>query len=128
MARLWKIFDWSKNKQYLGKNKHGNLGKWLLSFLSGRLQCVLVNGKKSQPKPVLSGVPQGSVLRALLFLILIGDIDKDIETSSLSSFAEDTRVGHAIASKEVMTQLQADLETVYCWAVRNNMEFNSDKF
>ena len=87
-----------------------------------------MNGKKSQPKPVLSDVPQGSVLRALLFLILIGDIDKDIETSSLSSFAEDTRVGHAIASKEVMTQLQADLETVYCWAVRNDMEFNSDKF
>ena len=68
------------------------------------------------------------VLRALLFIILIGDIDKDIVTSSLSSFAEDTRVGHAIASKEVMTQLQAYLETVYCWAVRNDMEFNSDKF
>ena len=46
----------------------------------------------------------------------------------LSSFADDTRVGHAIASKEDMTQLQTDLETVYCWAVRNNMEFNSDKF
>ena len=107
---------------------HGNLGKWLLSFLSGRLQCVLVNGKKSQPKPVLSGVPQGSVLGPLLFLILIGDIDKDIVTSFLSSFADDTRVGHAIASKEDMTQLQTDLETVYCWAVRNNMEFNSDKF
>ena len=107
---------------------HGNLGKWLLSFLSGHLQCVLVNGKKSQPKPVLSGVPQGSVLGPLLFLILSGDIDKDIVTSFLSSFADDTRVGHAIASKQDMTQLQTDLETVYCWAVRNNMEFNSDKF
>ena len=46
---------------------------------------------------------------------------KDIVTSFLSSFADDTRVGHAIASKEDMTQLQTDLETVYCWAVRNTL-------
>ena len=128
-AKAFDKVDIGKNLRKLKSlGIHGNLGKWLLSFLSGRLQCVLVNGKKSQPKPVLSGVPQGSVLGPLLFLILIGDIDKDIVTPFLSSFADDTRVGHAIASKEDMTQLQTDLETVYCWAVRNNMEFNSDKF
>ena len=107
---------------------HGNLSKSLLSFLRSRLQCVLVNGKKSQPKPVLPAVPQGSVLGPLLFLILIGDIDKDIVTPFLSSFADDTRVDHAIASKEDMTQLQTNQETVYCWAARNDMKFNSDKF
>ena len=107
---------------------HGHLGKWLQSFLSGRLQSVLVEGKKSQPKPVLSGVPQGSVLGPLLFLILIGDIDQDVATSFLSSFADDTRIGHGITSEEDMRQLQADLNSVYSWAVNNNMEFNSEKF
>ena len=107
---------------------YGHLGKWLQSFLSGRLQSVLVEGKKSQPKPVLSGVPQGSVLGPLLFLILIGDIDQDVATSFLSSFADDTLIGHGITSEEVMRQLQADLNSVYRWAVNNNMEFNSEKF
>ena len=42
------------------------------------------------PKPVISGVPQGSVLGPLLFLVLIGDITKDVATAFLSSFADDT--------------------------------------
>ena len=49
-------------------------------------------------------------------------------TSAVSRFANDTQAGHVIASEEDMTQLQTDLENVYCWAVRNKMEFNSDKF
>ena len=73
---------------------HGQLGKWLLSLLSVRLQSVPVEGKKSQPKPVLSGVPQGLVLGPLMFLILIGDIDQNAATSFLSNFAEDTHIGH----------------------------------
>ena len=97
------------------------------SFLTGCLQSVLVEGKKSQPKPVLSGVPQGSVLGPLLFLILIRDIDQDVTTSFLSSFADDTRIGHGITSEEDVRQLQADRNSLYSWAV-NNMEFNSEKF
>ena len=107
---------------------HRHLGKWLQSFLSGRLQSVLVEGKKSQPKPVLSSLPQRSVLGPLLFLILIGDIDQDVATSFLSSFADDTCIGHWITSEEDMRQLQADLNSVYSWDVNINMESNSEKF
>ena len=107
---------------------HGSLGRWLHSFLSGRLQCVLVKGRKSLPRPVLSGVPQGSVLGPLLFLVLIGDIDKDIVSSFISSFADDTRVMQGISSASDLENLQHDLEAVYQWAADNNMKFNSDKF
>ena len=107
---------------------HGDLGRWLRSFLTGRSQSVLINGVKSEPRAVISGVPQGSVLGPLLFLILIGDIDRNVVNSFISSFADDTRVGHGVSSKEDMESLQADLESVYRWAKTNNMEFNSDKF
>ena len=64
----------------------GKVGKWMHSFLVQRTQVVLVNEGRSIPSQVLSGVPQGSVLGPLLFLILLGDIDQEIATAFLSSF------------------------------------------
>ena len=106
----------------------GEVGRWLTDFLTDRKQTVLVNGAKSAPRQVASGVPQGSVLGPLLFFILIGDIDQNIASSFISSFADDTRVGRQIENTEDIQFLQADLESVYDWAEQNNMEFNSDKF
>ena len=106
----------------------GNVGKWIFSFLTGRSQTVLVNGEKSNVSEVKSGVPQGSVLGPLLFLILLGDIDKSIATAFVSSFADDTRVGHRIQKAEDVTALQQDLKTIYKWSTENNMKFNSEKF
>ena len=74
-------------------NIDGKVGRWLHSFLTNRFQSVIVNGTKSAPASVVSGVPQGSVIGPLLFLVLI---DKDIAHSFLSSFADDTRVGKGI--------------------------------
>ena len=106
----------------------GKLGRWLYHFLTGRFQTVMVNGCKSNPEPMKSGVPQGSVLGPLLFLVLISDIDKSIVSSFLSSFADDTRIGHCIEGDMDKAALQADLQKVYEWAASNNMQFNSDKF
>ena len=106
----------------------GQLGRWLTSFLLDRQQTVAVDGHQSLSRPVISGVPQGSVLGPFLFLVLIGDIDGEVVTSFLSSFADDTRIGHHIADDEDAQQLQSDLEKVYKWAKNNNMEFNADKF
>ena len=106
----------------------GRLGRWLHAFLLNRYQSVLVEGQKSSAVPVISGVPQGSVLGPLLFLILIGDIDDGVATSFISSFADDTPVGQAYSSDQDTSQLQADLQAIYAWAKQNNMEFNSDKF
>jgi len=106
----------------------GELGKWLYSFLTGRSHAVTVEGILSNPFKVLSGVPQGSVLGPLLFLILIGDIDRYTVSSVVSSFADDTRIGKGISDRSDTDLLQKDLEAIYQWARDNNMEFNSEKF
>ena len=92
---------------------NGTLGRSIHSFTTGRTQKVLVNGKRSAPSPVLSGVPQGSVLGPLLFLIHIGDINRGIASTFLSSFADDTRMGHNVDSPVEISELQNDLNSVY---------------
>ncbi|CAL4059403.1 unnamed protein product [Meganyctiphanes norvegica] len=106
----------------------GKLGRWIHCFLTGRTQRVVVENISSSTKEVISGVPQGSVLGPLLFLIMIGDIDKSVLTAFLSSFADDTRVGHRVKTVEDLTKFQKDLDSIYLWASTNNMEFNSSKF
>ena len=106
----------------------GNLGKWLHSFLTGRYQFVTVNGFASILCAVLSGVPQGSVLGPLLFLIMINDINDNVQNAFLSSFADDTRMGMAIKNPTDVKCLQDDLDRVYAWANDNNMMLNSSKF
>ena len=68
----------------------GNLLRWIECFLRRRKQCVVIDGHKSVW--VISGVPQGSVLGPLLFLVLIYDITFGINYSILSSFADDTKL------------------------------------
>jgi len=106
----------------------GLLADWIYCFLTQRTQQVVVNSAKSKPREVISGVPQGSVLGPLIFLILIGDIDKDIASSFLSSFADDTRIGREVDCEDDADKLQCDLQSVYTWCKENNMSFNSDKF
>ena len=106
----------------------GRIGRWLTSFLTNRTQTVLVSGRRSAPQRVISGVPQGSVLGPLIFLILLGNINEGVAHSFLSSFADDTRVGKAVNSSADAVLLQDDLDAIYTWAKKVNMEFNSEKF
>ena len=101
---------------------------WIESFLTSRTQRVIVNGVLSDPCPVVSGVPQGSVIGPLLFLVLLGDIDANILSSFLSSFADDTRMARGLSGVSDASALQTDLEAVYQWAEDNNMSFNDLKF
>ena len=86
-----------------------------------------VAGALSDPVNVISGVPQGSVLGPLFFLILMIDINNDILKAMLGSFADDTRVWHAISSALEVNQLQDDLNKVFNWADLNNQELNDSK-
>ena len=86
-----------------------------------------MDGLKSFIFAVISGVPQGSVLGPILFLIFVNDIDLNID-SSLKCFADDTRITHAISGHSDSQKLQDDLNKVMDWAVMNNMELNEDKF
>ena len=77
----------------------------------------------------ISGVPQGTVLGPVLFLVHIRNISNGLsEGTSASSFADDTRIQRGIASISDCNDLQADLQVIYSWATKVNMAFNSDKF
>ena len=107
----------------------GKLGVLIFNFLSGREQIILANGNKSSTSIVKSGVPQGTVLGPILFLILINDIDQDINSDSfVSLFADDTRIAKKIKDESDVESLQEDLEKLYKWQEENNMQFNSKKF
>ena len=69
----------------------GSVGSWIMNFLKGRSQEVMVKGRKSEEFPLTSGVPQGSVLGPLLFLIFIGDISEGVSASILV-YVDDSKV------------------------------------
>ena len=81
-----KAFDKCDHGVLLHKIKRlritGKLGKWLQNFLTGRQQVILVNRVKSKHSKLVSGIPQGSVLGPILFLIYISDIGQDLSAST----------------------------------------------
>ena len=106
----------------------GVIYKWIEQFLTNRRQCVGVNGFISAFVEVLSGVPQGSVLGPLLFLVMMEDIDDSVVHAIIKSFADDTRAMMGIESSTDMVNLQNDLNQIYSWAKANNLQFNDLKF
>ena len=105
----------------------GKLGRWIMNFLLERRQQVLVNGSKSSISFLRSGVPQGSVLGPMLFLIFIGDISKGVSANTLV-YVDDSKVKDKIETEEDVSRLQENLDKIYQWERTNNMKFNGDKF
>ena len=98
----------------------------LTSFLSGRKQRTIINGKMSSWRDILAGVPQGSVLGPLLFLIYINDIVNGM-TSDVRIFADDTSLFKIIDCPNIAYQeLQHDLDLIQKWAYQWKMIFNPD--
>ena len=114
-----KAFDTVPHKRLLKKLDHygirGQLIKWIESWLRERTQTVVVNGSQSSPVTATSGVPQGTVLGPLMFLLYIKDIGLQI-TSELGLFVDDSvlyGVVNNISSAEV---LQSDLNKLVVWS------------
>ena len=100
--------------QKVAKQKiKGKIGLWIQEFLDNRKYRVVVNGEMSEVNDVLSGVPQGTVLAAILFVIMISDIDEDVKRSIVRSFGDDTRASLKIQSEEDKSVLQKDLDAIY---------------
>ena len=106
----------------------GKIGNWVREFLSNRKFTVIANGNMSDQEDVRSGVPQGTVLAALLFIIMISDIDAGIKECIVRCFADDTRVSKKIEKDDDKQKLQDDLNKIYKWAEDNLMVFNENKF
>ena len=125
-----KAFDKVPHARLSKKLKsHGIGGKvleWIEQWLSGRRQRVSVNRTLSDWLGVSSGVPQGSVLGPVLFLIYINDIDIDL-ISKLSKFADDTKVCKSVSNGRDREVIQADLDKLHEWSVQWQMKFNVDK-
>ena len=125
-----KAFDKVPHERLLSKLNtngiDGYLYKCIRNWLIGRKQRVLINGMKSKWQNVTSGVPQGSVLGPLLFLVYINDIDIGI-TSRIAKFADDTKIGRNVKDLEGIKQLQKDLDRISAWGKTWMMDFNLDK-
>ena len=101
---------------------------WTKSFLLGRTQRVLVEGKASAPRPVLSGVPQGTVLGPLFFLIYINDLSKGLSKGTkLKLFADDSLLYRTIETPADSKALQNDLDLLQVWEQKWKMEFHPGK-
>ena len=107
---------------------HPKLITWIESFLTDRTQAVVVDGHLSLHAIILSGVPQGTVLGPILFLLHINDIALCVTDSILRCLADDTRISRSIGSAYDVILLQKDLEKVIQWSENNNMTLHKDKF
>ena len=100
--------------------------QWISAWLSGHTQKVILDGVCSDPAPVLSGVPQGSVLGPILFLIFINDLPDNIN-STVRLFADDCLLYRNIRGSGDQQLLQDDLEKLALWEEAWLMKFNVAK-
>ena len=125
-----KAFDKVPHRRLLRKLDHygvrGNTFLWIKDFLSNRNQQVIVDGAISDPGPVTSGVPQGTVLGPLLFLIFINDLPDQL-TCKARLFADDCIVYSKINSNRDQQNLQNDLDILATWEKTWGMEFHPQK-
>ena len=102
--------------------------KWFKSYLSDRNQKVHFNGAISEALPLNIGVPQGSILGPLLFLIFINDLPKCISHGKLSMYADDSTLYVSDTDIDVITcKLKSDLIAVNDWLIKNKLYINADK-
>ena len=104
----------------------GRLLNWISEWLSGRWQRVGIRGSYSDWRGVLSGVPQGSVLGPVLFLIFINDLDEGL-MSNILKFADDMKIFGTATNHGNRQIMQNDLTTLANWANTWQMEFKETK-
>ena len=114
---LWKLHQYGIRETALA---------WIRAFLGNRSQTVVLVGEESGSVPVTSGVPRGSVLGPILFLVYINDLPDEL-SSKVRLFADDTAVYLTIGGSENGKGLQNDLDRLSMWENRWDMEFNPSK-
>lgn len=129
---LSKAFDKVSHDLLLTKlHRHGISGtalRWFEGYLSNRQQRVVLEGTFSDWLPVTSGVPQGSILRPLLFLVFANKMPSYVQHgSSLALFADDSKLYRPLGSVSSSASLQSDLDGLHSWSSDHKMTFNTTK-
>ena len=106
--------------------------KWFNSFLAGRTQCVRRGSTKSSSVPLICGVPQGSVLAPILFILYVSDLATLIENHGLLShqYADDTQIYGACSLSDVTgfsSKVSDCMKDIACWMRSNRLQLNPDK-
>ena len=115
----------SKLRHYGIRDKSLN---WFESYLTNRKQYVFVNGESSQLRNINYGVPQGSVLGPLLFLIYINDLPNISKVLSFYLFADDTNIYYEAETPEKLESvLNKELKELYTWLIVNRLSLNINK-
>ena len=126
-----KAFDTVNPAKLLRKLHHygflGNLLTWLESYLHNRSQRVTILGATSSPLPVTSGVPQGSILGPIMFLLYVKSLPDVVRSGQIAAFADDTKVFNEITSTRDAEQLQEDLSDLVTWSDSAILNFNYGK-
>lgn len=127
-----KAFDKVNHRILLHKLENmkitGKIHAWIKSFLTARNQQVVVNGFKSNPASVQSGVPQGTVLGPVLFVIYMNNITEYVKSTIINMYADDSKLIASIKNPEDREKMQSDLEALIRWTNANSMSFNEGKF
>jgi len=105
---------------------HGSLLNWFNSFLTNRRQRVIINGSSSDWSPVLSGVPQGSILGPLLFILYLNDLPSAV-CCPMKIFADDVAMYCPIQSATDCVDFQRDLDSISAWCSKWQMRLNVSK-
>jgi retron-type reverse transcriptase len=102
--------------------------QWVESYLDNRMQRMSFNGKYSQPRGIIMGVPQGSVLGPLMFIIYMNNIGSAIKECQYYLFADDTLLsisGNSV--QECLEKLNRDLKNLSKWLKFNKLKLNVSK-
>ncbi|CAB3994641.1 RNA-directed DNA polymerase from mobile element jockey, partial [Paramuricea clavata] len=106
-----------------------NLYNWFTDYLCGRTQCFVADGATSEWSQVTSGVPQGSILGPMLFLLFINDLPGIIlPSTSTGLYADDTKLYKAIRSRQDCDLLRESLSLADDWSKQSNIDFNASKY
>ena len=123
-----KAFDKVDHTKLLGRlHQYGITGKlhdWFRSYLQERKQQVTVLGATSRELPVTPGVPQGSLLGPILFLLFVDDLPNTVKTSRVPCYADDTKIFKSIDSITDCNALQSDLNDLVSWSESSGLIFN----